>query len=320
MSRRGLDGETRRSPSPQLSAAIVGAQKAGTTSLLRYLSQHPRLCGHPVTEFTFFHDSEYRLGWDQARARYFYDHVPGQLLVAKHATLTEPEDQLARLAEHSPGCRIIFIVRDPVDRAFSSYRMERNHGSVVRPFEDILSRLDAEPDDTWRRLFVDFGDYGAGLRRIYRYFDPARVTVLAFEEFVADPVTACQRIMAELSVDAEFTPDTSVVHNPHRTVRSQMAASGLRWLRRPSNRIRIAARRLLSPRTFNRIGQGLVEANHGVYSEATIDPAVRDALARYYRPLNQDLEQLLGRDLSFWSGMTRAREPRPSAQDVSACR
>lgn len=286
-----------------LSAVIVGAQKAGTTSLLRYLSQHPQLCGHAVVEFSFFNDSEYGRGWESAASRYFYDYTPGQELIAKYAILSQSDECLRRLAKHSPESRLVLIVRDPVYRAFSSYRMERNHGSVVKPFDHLLSCFNGDPSDLWKWLFLDFGHYASTLRRIYRHFDPAQVTVLIHEEFIGDPGAACRRLFSELGVDHEFVPDTTVVHNAHRLVRSQRAAAALRWLRGPSNPIRRSFRRALSPRTFNRLGITIVEANRGLYSQEEIDPAVRDALGDYYRPFNEELEELLGHDLSRWTGM-----------------
>ena len=292
---------------------IAGAQKAGTTSLLRYVAQHPQLCAHAVQEFTFFEDPEHGLGWNWARQRYFYDWTPDQGLVAKYATLPQSKAGLQRLATHSPGCQVVLVLRDPVERAFSSYRMERNHGAVVRPFEYILTRLEADARDMWKSLFLDFGDYPAALRRIYEHFAPQQVTTLLFEDFVRDPVAACHELFRVIRVDPSFDPETSIVHNAHRQVRSQAAASGLRWLRRSSNPIRRSARRLLSPAAFNRVAHSLLEANQGLYSEEEIDPGVRETLGRYYRPLNQKLEKMLGRDLSAWTGMTPERSPAPRA-------
>src|SRR5581483_8610640 len=102
---------------------------------------------------------------------------------------------------------------------------------------------------------------------------------LIYEEFVADPVSACRRIFEQLGVDAAFVPDTSVAHNAHLGVRSQVAASGLRWLRRPTNPIRRTARRLLHPRKFTRLGERLLQANRGLYSAETVDPEAAAALA-----------------------------------------
>ena len=94
------------------------------------------------------------------------------------------------------------------------------------------------------------------------------------------------------------------MHNAHRLVRSEAAATGLRWLRQANNPMRRIGRRVLPPKLFDRIGQGLVEANHGLYSDDTVAPDVREALGRYYRPRNQRLEEILGRDLSHWTGMS----------------
>src|SRR5438477_970618 len=79
------DGQRRRIPDVRIDAMIIGAQKAGTTSLLRYLAEHPALGSHETVECGYFaSDTEYEAGWPPACDRYFRG-VDADMLVGKSA-------------------------------------------------------------------------------------------------------------------------------------------------------------------------------------------------------------------------------------------
>jgi hypothetical protein len=289
----------------QVSVAIVGAQKSGTTSLLRYISQHPQLTGHGPIECAYFaDDGEWARGWEAAHARYFYG-AQGDRLVAKSATLYAKPVGLERLATHNPHCDVILILRDPVERAFSSYRMERNTGWIDRPFDHVLDVLDT-PGDAWHRLFIEYGEYAPAVRRIHQLFDPRRLQVLLYEEFVADPRGTCRQVFERLGVEPDFTPDTTVAHNAHQAVSSKAMASALVWLRRPNNPAKRMVKRLLPPQAFDTLGERVLDVNRAGSQQEEMSTEVRLGLEAHYRSLNLELETLLGRDLSCWAGMTPA--------------
>ena len=290
-------------PRQRITIAIAGAQKAGTTSLLRYVSQHPQLSGHVTTECGYFaDDAEWQAGWARAYARYFYG-ATTDLLVAKCATLYTDSVFIERLASHNPNCMVILILRDPVERAFSAYRMEVNEGWIAQPFDDVLTVLD-DKSHLWNRLFIEFGDYPAGIRRIYQFFPASRVKVFIYEDFIGNPAEACRAIFKCVGVDDSFSPDTIVAHNVHRELASQAAGSALAWLRKPDNALKRLAKRALPPQTFDRIGQTLLEANLGPQKDDGDMPVdIRNALGQFYLSKNRELECLLDIDLSHWSGM-----------------
>src|SRR5947209_19437637 len=87
----------------RISAMLVGAQKSGTTSLLRYLVQHPRLRGHSTVECAYFvDDDEFAAGWGRrGLGRYFPGDGP-ELLVGKSTRLSQDDRPVERLAAHNP--------------------------------------------------------------------------------------------------------------------------------------------------------------------------------------------------------------------------
>ena len=101
----------------KLDLVIVGAQKAGTTSLHQYLKSHPDISGHSVTEFTYFTDNNvHKDGFESAFKKYF-DKQEYKRIVAKNVTINQQENSLIKLKEHNPKVKIIFMLREPVSRA-----------------------------------------------------------------------------------------------------------------------------------------------------------------------------------------------------------
>jgi len=287
---------------PPITAAIAGAQKSGTTSLLRYLAQHPQLSGQAPVEIGYFYDqAEWAAGWDRAYARYFYA-ADTDLLIAKSAMLYARRICVERLASHNPACTVILILRDPVERAFSSYRMERNNDWIDQPFDHILDVLD-DRSHRWNKLFIQFGEYAAALRQLYEFFPPEHVIVLIYEEFTSRPVDGCRQVFRQLGVDPAFAPHTAIAHNVHREPSSPAVAATVRWLRRRDNHLKLLAKRALPPRAFDRIGTRITDAARGDRREEQMSARVREGLGRYYAAHNGELESLLGRDLSHWGGM-----------------
>lgn len=287
---------------PPVSIAIAGAQKSGTTSLLRYLEQHPQLSGQGPLEISFFfNEDEWNQGWEQCYPKYFYDATTDQL-VAKSAMLYARRICVERLAEHNPGCSVVLILRDPVERAWSSYRMEREKSWIEDPFEHLLTVLE-DREDIWNRLFIQFGEYAPAIRQLYRFFPPDQLKVLLYDDFVSRPLEACREVFRFVGVDDSYVPETGVAHNVHREVSSWAAAAVVGWLRRPQNPVRRLAKQTLPPRVFNRLGSSAVEAIRGEAVEEQMPGRVRVELGRYYRELNHELESLLSRDLSHWSGV-----------------
>ena len=95
---------------------IIGAQKAGTTSLKNYLGEHPQIVTHPHTECSFFaSDDEYNEGFEKGFVRYFGGEKDFQdkVIVGKNVTISFREFALKRLAQHNPNCKIVFILRNP---------------------------------------------------------------------------------------------------------------------------------------------------------------------------------------------------------------
>jgi len=127
---------------------VIGAQKAGTTALWRYLASHPRLHLPPSKEAAFFsHDPPFSRGFEWYLAE-FFEGAPADALwgtatpqyMMGSATADVPE-VARRIARQVPEVRLISLLRDPIDRARSQHQMSTHRSIEQRPFEQAMSEL-----------------------------------------------------------------------------------------------------------------------------------------------------------------------------------
>lgn len=167
---------------------IAGAQKAGTTSVLKYLGNSPSAIIHPQIEMTYFYvDDEFQKGESALSKKYKLSSVDGKFCIAKHATLTRSDNALKRLKEHNPDCKIIFCTRDPVKRAFSSYLMEKRGKSVSETFDEVIKiAMEKRTSHWYYNVIVELGCYQKHINRILKYFPKDQLMVVRLEDLVAD--------------------------------------------------------------------------------------------------------------------------------------
>jgi hypothetical protein len=138
-----------------------------------------------------------------------------------------------KIASHMPAARLIAILRQPVDRAYSAYLMKRRFGAEPLGFEDALVGEPRRIEEGWGFgwQYSALGRYGEQLERYYRRFSPAQIKVVLYDDLRRDPGRVMRELFAFLGVDDSFAPDLSMRHNAaylarHRTLH--------RWFVRPS--------------------------------------------------------------------------------------
>jgi hypothetical protein len=282
---------------------IIGAQKAGTTSLKNYLNEHPDIVGHPQHEFAYFgSEQEFQEPWEAVYEKNFTEgRYNASKIVAKHIKIANDELAVQRLKQHNPDCQLVFIVRNPVDRAFSSYTMDVARFNYAVPFSKIREVIkDHDKEHKMFRIYLSLGMYSENLKMIYKYFPKEQVHVYLFEDLKKKPLKICKDIFKLLGIDDGFKPQVEVVHNKTKPVRSEWVADILKRLRQRDNPIKMFAKKVLPHRFFTRISYSLVEINKKDTGFSAMDTATRRDLEDFFRPYNKELQELTGIDLSSW--------------------
>ncbi|AIY19076.1 sulfotransferase [Pimelobacter simplex] len=183
---------------------VVGAQRAGTTTVFRLLSEHPALCRPTVDKGTGYFDDGYRHG-----RRWYRAHFPLRRSARDRITFECSGYYLfhplaaERIARDLPDCQVVVMVRDPVARAYSAHRHETARGFDTLPFADAVAReavrtagqadmLAADPEATSfahrHHAYLARGDYAAQIARYVTALGRARVHVVDADALFADPV------------------------------------------------------------------------------------------------------------------------------------
>jgi hypothetical protein len=266
---------------------IIGAMKSGTTSLFRHISAHPEVFGAPGKELHFF-DEHFTRGaaWYAEQ----FDHS-GSEVVAGEATPNYMYDPIAvgRIASLIPDAKLIAILRQPVDRAYSHYLHNRERGRETLSFEDAIAaesvRLEQQSHVDGTPLlyeYLDRGRYARQLDLVAQHFPPHSLLVLLTDDLKNEPQRTYQQVCAHLGVSSTYVP-------------AQLAQPLNRYVHFRSTRVRSVALRVKGP-----VGHVLARLNAQKTSPPTLDPALRRELTEQFETELVALEQRLARDLSHW--------------------
>lgn len=181
---------------------VIGATKAGTTSLYKYLERHEQVFMSPVKELRFFsRDERWRLG-PQWYAKQFAGAGEAAVAVGEasphYTTFPRTRDVPARMASLLPAVRLVYLVRHPVDRAVSHYRHRIASGREHRPVEAALL-------DPW---YVDESRYAMQLDQYLQHFDRSALLVLDAAELRTSRATTMQRVCEHIGVPPVFPEGT----------------------------------------------------------------------------------------------------------------
>ncbi len=291
-----------------IEVVIAGSQKSGTTSLHRYLEQHPEIHTHERSEVTYFLiDSDYRNGYQKAYSIYFQNcPVTGGLLLAKHVMLMYSPKAIKRLSKHNPNAEIILLLRNPVRRAYSAYCYARQLGhETLQTFEEAL---DAEPKRMeegwikWRQCaYVHNSRYFRHIQRIMECFGKENLQIYLLEDLQQDPGAICRKIFEHLKVDTRFSPAVSKRHNRGAAARSKTIARLVARMRAERSEI-IRYIRPFLPNSLVFATRRLVQKlNEKPFTPPPMNPETKRRLINCFSVDNQRLANLINRDLTLWN-------------------
>lgn len=193
---------------PRIDFIIAGAQKAGTTALFDYLGDHPHIGLSDLKEVHFFDDEGQDWSAPDYSAYHRHFDLADETRVWGEATpiYLYWKESLARIRTYNPAIRLIILLRDPVERAFSHWKMEFARGAETHPFDWCIragrQRLfGAEPWGFHREFsYVERGFYGAQIEQLLSLFPADQFLVLQAETLKAVPDQALAEISRFLDV------------------------------------------------------------------------------------------------------------------------
>jgi hypothetical protein len=201
---------------------VIGAQKCGTTSLHYYLGRHPEIAMSRAKELDFFVSwGSWSKGLDWYAAQ-FDASAPVRGESSPSYTDFPWSDGVAeRMHSVLPEAKLVYLVRDPVERIVSHYLHDHSAGRLEQPLEAVLSGPQGERFTTRSKYFLQLQQYLA-------YFPLERILVVAQEELLADRAPTVRRVFEFLGVDASFEdPRFERIMHPtsHRRRKTRLLSS-----------------------------------------------------------------------------------------------
>jgi hypothetical protein len=285
---------------------VIGANKAGTTSMHRYLDEHPQVFLSAVKEPGYFAldgvlpqesrpDSVFTEEMVATREAYeeLFDAVDGERAVGEASTVYLPSRRAAlRIREEIPDAKLIAILRDPSDRAQSAHAMYVGMG--LEPLKSFEAAVDEELGGcSWRR-YVKLGFYHEGLARYYELFGPDQVKVFLYEDLRDQPLRVLRDIFQWLDVDPSFTPDVSRRYNVSVLQRSTVLSKALEG----DLRVKSALKTMLPEPA-----RGWMKRRARSWNQTRPPRLSQEMRRRLIEVFEQDIrhvEGLIDRDLSGW--------------------
>jgi hypothetical protein len=198
----------------------------------------------------------------------------------------------------TPDARLLFVLRQPVERAWSSFQRSRHEGTEKEP--DFLAawRDDGRRRDAghWSSIHRYKSLYGRHLKVWFETFPREQIKVLLFDDILADSAAVMRDVYGFLGVDPGFVPNTSVVYNRS----GEIANPFLRWLWFGTGGLRSVLVPLMPVKWRGRIFPFIARNQRVNRSRVKIDPALRSELTEELRDDILALQDLIGRDLSGW--------------------
>jgi len=305
---------------------IVGAVKAGTTSLHEYLQMHPEIFMSPVKEANYFSDADmlfehfnvdYRQDININLDKYLDGPMEKKVHIA-HVRTSEQYHKLFRDAHHAkaigevsnsylylpstpsrikselPDVKIVMILRNPVERLYSQYLMNLKLGKIVE--RDLLKEIEEDKKKQIKgwgvsHLYLEVGNYYEQVKRYYDNFPAENIKVILFDDFKKDATGVMKDLFAFLRVDANFEIDMTQRYNEAGMPRFGKLNY---WLTQIG--VYGLVKRIFSP-VFKEKVKSLI------YTKDNI-PKIKDAekshLQDYYRNDIEQLSRLINKDLSNW--------------------
>lgn len=194
---------------------IAGAQRSGTTYLYQQCVEHPQIeMALPVRPEPKFFIQHWNAEVTAASyANHYFGHKVGATMYGEKSTsYIEIESAAQRIAQLIPDAKIVFVLRNPVERAISNYSFSVKHGveqasldEAIYHEEERRHNYDARKISVSPFAYLQRGRYINYLHMYERYFDPAQIHIMIYEQMTHD-VRVIQQLYAFLGVDSTFVP------------------------------------------------------------------------------------------------------------------
>ena len=202
---------------------IVGAPKAGTTSLYHYLSEHPQVEMSSQKEPDYFSDkaiNEQGMYYGKNRVntldKYESLFVQKESVVYGEASVSYLfyENVAEDIKKYNPNAKIIIMLRNPIERAFSHYLMDYRLGLISDSFENVLAKISKHKNaHLFYQQYIEVSKYAKQIQRYLDFFKKENILFIDYEDFKKNVSKTVDQVYNFLNISTEFVADINTKHN-----------------------------------------------------------------------------------------------------------
>jgi len=277
---------------------IVGAPKAGTTSLYEYLRTLPEIFMPKEKEPSFFckgiiPNSSTWVIRDKNEYLKLYEKVTDEKIIGDASTfyLSDPGAS-SQIFKTVPDAKILISLRNPIERAYSHYMMHSTKKQLTTSFhEQLLKELNQSLDPSTLQIRFDLGLYSEDVKRFLNTFGKKNVKVIVFEEFIKNVDGIVEEILKFLDLDSKISKFDNKAYNQYSPARGTVSERIL-----TSKTLFKISKRIMSKSTRKSLIDKFLVGER-VKPKMTAED--RDALMKYYKSDVINLKKILGREFPW---------------------
>ena len=280
---------------------IVGAPKAGTTSLYHYLNEHSEIEMSSQKEPDFFSDQSLQ------KQKLYYDKNRIDT-IEKYNSLFEREDVILRgdssvsylfyedvphkIITYNPDAKIIIMLRNPIDRAFSHYLMDYSLGLISESFETIIQKQSKHKNaNLFYQQYIQVSEYTKQIKRYLEVFSKDNIHFIDYEDFKNDTSDVVNSVFLFLGVNDDFQPYLKKKYNTYTAPKNSLIRYVYSF---------VAFRKMVA----NILSKNLTKTIRNLFftsgKKPNLPELTRNFLKKHFESDVRELSELLNKDFTKW--------------------
>lgn len=295
-------------------AFIVGAAKSGTTALYYLLNQHPGVCTPVVKEPNYFCNignssdpvhpgngpGDEGTVWTKSLEKYHKLYDPQKqhsLKLDSSVSYLYSTTAASQIADYDPESKIIMVLRNPVERAFSHYKHLLRDGRETASFEEALSREEERIQKGWEFSWhlTNMGMYSDQIQRYFDHFDRDQIRIFLFEDIKEDIASVVHEITSFVELESYDYDLEQQSHNESGLARSWLLSRMVNWVLG----YKATINKIIPPKITHKALQ-LFRAVNVRKSDLKIADKTRHQLLAKFDAEIRKTEKLIDRNLEIW--------------------
>ncbi|MGM0588333.1 MAG: sulfotransferase domain-containing protein [Bacteroidota bacterium] len=285
---------------------LAGSQKTASTWIYRCLKEHPEIFVTDRDASHFFTVNYYKgVEWYHSLYR---DKVDEEVVFDTTPSYIRDEDAARRIYEYNPNAKLVFNLRNPIDRAFSHYWHEKHKGKINFEFSEAVLYSGIGNFDLYQN-WIKSGFYYKMIAKYLEYFGRDNVLILVYEDLKKDSVEFIQNIYRFSEVDDSFIPKSAqtVINKAGKPINQNKNPdqSNSTYINKITQSFPASIGDPLRRVKQRYLTKHITTSDKSVNDDTTeyergVDPKIREILRKIFKPENEKLAEAFNLNLDHW--------------------